>query len=74
MAQQQIDIRQELLWSLLRKVASDPYPSASMMDTVEELLTPDTVSVYAQMLLNRIENDNFPSISMIDRLKNLNVG
>jgi hypothetical protein len=73
MAQDQVDVQGELLRSLLRKVSSDPYPSSSMMDTVEELLTPETVGAYAKVLLEHIENDNFPSVSMIDRLKNLHV-
>ena len=73
MAQDQLDVQGELLRSLLRKVSSDPYPSSSMMDTVEELLTPETVGDYAKVLLEHINNDNFPSVSMIDRLKNLHV-
>jgi hypothetical protein len=74
MAQDKIDVQAQLLKSLLKKVSSDPFPSASMMDTVEELLTPDTVSAYAQVLLAHIDKDNFPSVSMIDRLKRLSVG
>ena len=74
MSQPQFDARSELLRSLLKKVESDPYPSITMMDTIEELLTPEEVPVYAQVLMKHIDNDNFPSISMIDRLRNLSVG
>ena len=73
MAQEQFDVQAHLLNSLLKKVANDPYPSDTMMDTVEELLTPETVPVYAKVLLDHVENDQFPSIDMIDRLKNLRV-
>jgi hypothetical protein len=74
MPQTQFDPRAELLRSLLKKVESDPYPSITMMDTIEELLTPEDVPAYAQVLMKHIDNDNFPSISMIDRLKSLGVG
>ncbi len=74
MAQEQFDVQAQLLRSLLKKVANDRYPSDTMMDTVEELLTPDTLPVYAKVLLDHIENDQFPSLDMIDRLKQLRVG
>jgi hypothetical protein len=74
MAQDQPDIRSQLLRSLMRKLANDPYPSTTMMDTVEELLTSDSVDDYAKILLDHIDDDRFPSIAMIDRVRNLAVG
>ena len=74
MAERQIDPRTELLRSLMSKVADDPYPSSTMMDTIEELLTPEDVPAYAQVLLQHIDNDQFPSTSMIDRLSSLSGG
>lgn len=74
MAERQIDPRKQLLRSLLTKVADDPYPSTTMMDTIEELLTPEDVPAYARVLLQHIDNDPFPSTPMIDRLRNLSVG
>ena len=74
MAESEFDPRQELLRSLMRRVAEDPYPSTTMMDTIEELLTPEDVGAYAKVLLQHIENDQFPSTSMIDRLRDLSVG
>ena len=74
MAERQIDPRQQLLRSLMSKVAEDPYPSTTMMDTIEELLTPEDVPAYAKVLLDHIDNDQFPSTPMIDRLRNLSVG
>jgi hypothetical protein len=62
--------RAALLSSLMRKLESDPYPSSTMMDMVEELLTPDDVEPYVNLLLERIDNDNFPSISMLGRVRN----
>lgn len=63
--------RVRLLRYLLNKVAEDTYPSATMMDTIEELLQPDEVAVYADVLLGHVENDNYPSTPMIYRLRNL---
>jgi hypothetical protein len=62
--------RAALLSSLMRKLEADPYPSSTMMDMVEELLTPDDVEPYVKLLLERIDNDNFPSISMLGRVQN----
>jgi hypothetical protein len=61
--------RAALLKSLMRKLEADPYPSSTMMDMVEELLTPDDVEPYVKLLLERIDNDNFPSISMLHRVE-----
>lgn len=74
MSEDQFDPRKALLRSLLRKVAEDPYPSDTMMDTIEELLTPEDVPAYAKVLLGHIDDDRFPSIPMIDRLSSLSVG
>jgi hypothetical protein len=71
---EQADVQAQLLQSLLKKVAADPYPSSTMMNTVEELLTPDTLEAYAKVLLSKIDNDEFPSVPMIDRLRNLAIG
>jgi len=73
-AERQFDPRKELLRSLIDKVADDPYPSTTMMDTIEELLTPEDVPAYAKVLLQHIDGDQFPSTTMIDRLRNLSVG
>lgn len=74
MAEDQPDPRKLLLRSLMKKVAEDPYPSTTMMDTIEELLTPEDVPAYAKVLMQHIDDDRFPSTPMIDRLRNLSVG
>ena len=61
--------RAALLSSLMRKLEADPYPSSTMMDMVEELLTPEDVEPYVKLLLERIDNDTFPSISMLGRVQ-----
>lgn len=74
MPEDQFDPRRQLLRSLLRKVAADAYPSSTMLDTIEELLTPEDVPAYAKVLLGHIDDDEFPSIPMIYRLRELSGG
>ena len=57
--------------ALMEKVETDPYPSTTMLDWIEEMLTPDELPRYAESLLSRIRSDKFPSIPMIARLKRL---
>lgn len=65
------DIRHELVQLLLEKVHSDPYPSVTMMDLVEELLDGDERADYAAALMDKIHADQFPSLDMIERVRNL---
>lgn len=61
--------RRELLQALTEKTAEDAYPSATMLDMIEGLLTPDEIPIYAETLMTRIRNDRFPSISMMKRVE-----
>ena len=65
------DVRAQLFETLMAKVDADPYPSATHLDIIESILTPDDVSRYAQALLARIQEDTFPSVSLIQRVQNL---
>jgi hypothetical protein len=67
-AEREYDVRRELLRQLMQKVHEDPFPSTTMLDQIEALLTPDEVPAYARMLLAKIEDENFPSIDMIRRI------
>ncbi|HET6625141.1 MAG TPA: hypothetical protein VFG63_02020 [Nocardioidaceae bacterium] len=71
MAERRFDVRSELLNSLLGRVDSDPYPSITMLDMIEELLTPDDVPRYAQVLLSKVAGEQFPSVSMLARIRDL---
>jgi hypothetical protein len=74
MAEQPTEVvRSRLLAALMDKVRADTYPSTTMLDTIEELLTPDDVDDYTDLLLSKIEDDQFPSIPMISRLRDLAV-
>ena len=71
MAERDYDARGELLQVLLEKVNRDRNPSITMMNLIEELLTPDDVPAYAEVLLNKIRGERFPSISMMLRARSL---
>jgi hypothetical protein len=73
MAGGQHDARTALLQVLLTKIANDRNPSVTMMDMVEEMLTPDELGAYVEILLSKIRADNYPSIPMINRVRNLAV-
>lgn len=65
------DARAEMVRTLLQKVEEDPYPSSTMLDMIEEMLTPEELPAYAEALLNRVRSERFPSIPMLNRLKNI---
>lgn len=62
------DARRELVATLLQKVQDDPYPSTTMLDLLEELLTPDEMPAYVVFLQERIRSERFPSMPMLKRL------
>ncbi|MEU4392593.1 hypothetical protein [Kribbella sp. NPDC023855] len=62
------DAREVLLDALLEKVADEQFPSATMLNQIEELLEPDEVQIYARVLVKKIREDTFPSIPMIRRV------
>jgi hypothetical protein len=61
------DARQAVLTLLLQKVKEDTYPSTTMLDFIEFLLTPEDVPAYVGVLMEKIQDDTYPSISMMDR-------
>jgi hypothetical protein len=65
------DVRAQLLQRLLEHVEEDQYPSTTMMDTIEEMLTPDEVQQYAGVLLAKVADDTYPSLGMIRRIRDL---
>jgi hypothetical protein len=65
------DVRAEMLEALLQKVGGDRFPSSTMLNWIEELLTPEDVPIYVELLLDRVRSENFPSIPMLARIKRL---
>ena len=64
----QNDVREQLLDLLLGKVEEDRFPSSTMMDIVEQLVTPEDAPRYAEVLMSKISGDTYPSMSMIRRV------
>jgi hypothetical protein len=62
------DVRGEILRMLMGKVAEDQYPSATMLDMIEQILRPDEVPAYAELLMQKIRADRFPSIPLLNRV------
>lgn len=65
------DARAALIQTLLQKVSEERYPSTTMLDLIEELLTEEEYPAYVQFLQGRLRDDRFPSIPMLKRLTNL---
>jgi hypothetical protein len=63
------DVRAELVSVLIQKIENDQYPSTTMLDMLEELLAPEDVPAYVQLLTRRIRSERFPSIPMLHRLQ-----
>jgi hypothetical protein len=66
-----VDVRGEILDLLMMKVASDRFPSSTMMDMIERLMGPDDVPTYAGILMDKIKADRYPSVPMMKRLLQL---
>jgi hypothetical protein len=62
------DARAELVATLLEKVRSDQYPSNTMLDLIEELLTPEETPAYVVFLQDRVRSERYPSMPLIKRL------
>ena len=65
------DVRAQLLELLLDKVDEDKYPSSTMLDIIEKLITPETAPAYAEVLMGKIEDETYPSMSLVRRVLEL---
>jgi len=63
-----INAREMLLEALLEKVATDRYPSVTMLDLIESLLRTDEVPIYVEILLQQVRDETYPSIPMLRRI------
>jgi hypothetical protein len=62
------DTRAQLLELLLDKAEADQYPSSTMLDVIELLITPETAPAYADVLMAKIDGENYPSMSLVRRV------
>ena len=66
-----LSIRDAVLDLLLDKVENDRYPSTTMLDDIERILTPWRREDYTDVLMAKVRADRFPSHDMIERLLRL---
>lgn len=66
---QQIDVRAELVQTLMSHVQEANYPSITHLNMIEELLTERERPAYLRMLLGFIDDARFPSVTMLARVK-----
>ncbi len=71
MADHDDEVRRVILEELWRRVEKDIYPSATMLDRIECLMTGDDVPAYVEMLMRRIRSVEHPSIDLINRVVDL---
>ena len=70
-AERILTVREQVLDMLLEKVEADRYPSSTMLDDIERILTPWRREDYADVLMEKIRRDRYPSRSMIERVLRL---
>jgi hypothetical protein len=63
-----IESRAVLAGVLLKRVREDRYPSATEMDLIEQIIPPQLLPRYVEVLLDKLAQDQRPSISMIHRI------
>jgi hypothetical protein len=71
MAVSQDDARAQLVATLLQKVQDDLYPSTTMLDLIEQLLTPEEMPTYVVFLQDKIRSEQYPSMPLLMRLAEL---
>jgi hypothetical protein len=64
-----MEARAVLAGMLMKRVRDDRYPSSTEMSMIEEVIPPQLLPRYVELLLDKIAQDNRPSISMIHRLQ-----
>jgi hypothetical protein len=63
-----IESRAVLAGVLLKRVREDRYPSSTEMDLIEQIIPPQLLPRYVEVLLDKLAQDQRPSISMIHRI------
>ena len=64
-------LREKVTRKLIEDIEEVQFPSVTMMDRVEAVLSPETLGDYTEALLEKIEATRYPSISMLNRLDGL---
>jgi ribosome-binding factor A len=64
------ELRHAVAEMLLEKIKDDRFPSITMMQRVEAVVSqdPEAMSDYAEVLLEKVQDTRFPSTEMLNRL------
>src|SRR5262245_37097437 len=57
-----------LVTTLLDKIREDPYPSATQLTIIEEVIPLQLVPDYLEVLMEKAAQDKFPSIPLLRRI------
>lgn len=66
-----MEARAVLAGVLLKRVREDKYPSSTEMDLIEQVIPPQLLPRYVEVLLDKVAQDERPSISMLHRISRL---
>jgi hypothetical protein len=66
-----IESRAMLAGHLLKRVRDDKYPSVTEMAIIEEVIPPQLLPRYVEILIEKVMQENRPSISMLHRIQRL---
>ena len=66
-----IESRAMLAGHLLKKVRDDRHPSATEMAIIEEVIPPQLLPRYVEILMEKVMQESRPSISMLHRIQRL---
>jgi hypothetical protein len=64
-----MESRAVLAGVLLKRVREERHPSATEMDLIEQIIPPQLLPRYVEVLLDKIAQDSRPSIPMIHRAR-----
>jgi hypothetical protein len=66
-----VEVQTALSRVLLAKVREDSYPSSTYMDMLEQMLPPELLREYLNVLLEKLVTDKRPSIDMLRRVQRI---
>jgi hypothetical protein len=64
----QLEARAVLAGMLLKRVREERYPSSTELSLIEEIIPPQLLPRYVDLLLDKLAQESRPSISMIHRV------
>jgi hypothetical protein len=65
------EIEMALAQVLLARVRQDNYPSTTDMDLLEEIIPPDLMRDYVNVLLEKALSSRWPNVSILRRLRRM---